>query len=81
MRLLIAALLFLPTVSVAQNITFDDGPWITIPAGMAYPEYTSPEEEIRAMADLDGDPSVTTLEELRMIATLTQILGVLPVEY
>ncbi len=32
------------------------------------------------MADLDGDPSVTTPEELRMIATLTQILGVAPIQ-
>jgi len=47
---------------------------------MTYPEYTSPEEEIRNMADLDGNPSVTTPEELRMIATLTQILGVAPIQ-
>ena len=80
MRLLIAALLLLPTVSFAQGTSFDDGPWIAIPAGMTYPEYSSPEEEIRDMADLDGDPSVTTPEELRMIATLTQILGVAPIQ-
>ena len=79
MRLLIAALLLLPTVSFAQGTSFDDGPWIAIPAGMTYPEYTSPEEEIRAMADLGGDPSVTTPEEFRMIATLTQILGMAPI--
>ena len=79
MRLLIAALLLLPTVSFAQGTSFDDGPWIAIPAGMTYPEYTSPEEEIRAMADLDGDPSVTIPEEFRMIATLTQILGMAPI--
>ena len=31
------------------------------------------------MADLDGDPSVTIPEEFRMIATLTQILGMAPI--
>lgn len=81
MRLLIAALALLPTFSSADALFADDGPWIAIPAGMTYPQYTSPEEEIRAMADLDGDPSVTTAEEMQMIATLTQILGLSPVSH
>ena len=79
MRLLIAALALVPSLSFAEGITFEDGPWIAVPAGMIYPEYTSPEAEIRAMADLDGDPGVTTAEEMQMIATLSQILGVSPI--
>lgn len=79
MRHLIIALALLPSLSIAEGIVFEDGPWVAIPAGILYPDFISPEEEILAMADLDGDPSVTTAEELRMIATLRQILGVSPI--
>ncbi len=72
------ALLALPTFGSADALQFDDGPWIAIPAGYLAPAMMSPEEEIRAMADLDGDASVTTVNELKMIVLLTQMLGTPP---
>jgi hypothetical protein len=79
MRILAAlALILLPSFGTAQNITFDDGPWIAIPAGMTFPAQKSPAEEIHAMANLDGNPSVVTDEEREMIALLSQIFGTAP---
>ena len=76
--LITLALTILPTFGSVGNVTFDDGPWIAIPAGMSFDAQKSPAEEIRSMADLDGDPTITTAEEIKMIALLTQILGAEP---
>lgn len=77
--LMIAALALMPTLVAAQGIVLDDGPWIAVPTGMTFEAQKSPAEEIKAMANLDGDPSVTTSEELEMIVLLTQILGAEPI--
>ena len=71
------ALCLVPLVAGAQTTpqaAMDDGPWIDLPAG--YTVDTSPPTaaDIHAMADLDGDPSVLTEDEARMIAVLSQIL-------
>jgi len=83
MRLLFPTLIIsiLPTVSIAQGISFEDGPWIAIPAGMTFDAQLPPVDEIRAMANLDNDPSVTTPQEQEMIALLSQILGLAPLSH
>ena len=50
-----------------------DGPWGPIPEG-GVPDLPTTPEDLRRMADLDGDPSVTTADEARMIALLSQVL-------
>jgi hypothetical protein len=80
MRILITlAVLASPAVGAAETIEFDDGPWIAIPAGYDVTPMFSPAEEIKAMANLDGDPTVTTKAEIKMITLLSQILGTAPV--
>ncbi len=79
MRTLIAlTIAALPSIGLADSIAFEDGPWIPVPAGMSFQTQMTPMEEIRALADLDGDPTVTTAREIEMIALLTQMLGAQP---
>lgn len=80
MRFLITlALLASPAFAAAETIEFEDGPWIAIPAGYDVTPMLSPADEIKAIADLDGDPTVTTKAEIEMITLLSQILGTAPV--
>ncbi len=50
----------------------EDGPWIAVPAD--YTDAPLTPEDIVALADLDGDPSVVTADEQAMINVLTQVL-------
>ena len=59
-----------------EDLYAEDGPWIAIPADFNPGPLTA--ADILAMADLDGDLTVITEEEARMIAVLTQVL--LPAE-
>ncbi len=74
-RLILLFASLMPMMAHAEGITFEDGPWIAIPAGLIYEPQRTPMEEIRALADLDGDPTVTTSQEHEMIALLVQLLG------
>lgn len=55
-----------------------DGPWIDLPAGYIAPLDVPTAQDIQAMADLDGDTSITTAREGEMIALLMQVLGAAP---
>ncbi|WP_133065006.1 hypothetical protein [Flavimaricola marinus] len=52
-----------------------DGPWIAIPAATDVNIGPLSDDAIAALADLDGDPSITTDQEAAMIALLMQVLG------
>ena len=52
-----------------------DGPWIAIPAGTPVQIGPLSDAALDALADLDGDPAVTTAEERAMRALLRQVLG------
>jgi hypothetical protein len=54
-----------------------DAPWGPVPVSAA-PAPTSPEEQLLALADLDGDPSVVTRDEFAMMQVLAQVLGADP---
>ena len=55
-----------------------DGPWIAIPAGAPVDIAPLSDAAIAALADLDGDPAITTAQEHAMIAVLRQVLGLPP---
>jgi hypothetical protein len=57
----------------------EDGPWIELPEGAAFNTAPPTYDDIIAMSDLDGDPSVTTAKEHEMIALLSQVLGASPI--
>ena len=59
----------------------EDGPWVEVPEGTAYDPAPTTYDDIVAMANLDGDPSVITADEREMIALLTQVLGAVPISY
>ncbi|WP_458790634.1 hypothetical protein [Yoonia sp. MH D7] len=80
-KLMTLALIALPTLGMTDTTSFGDGPWIAIPADFEVRAMMSPQDEIRAMADLDGDPLVTTADEIEMIAMLTQMLGTAPTDH
>ena len=79
-RLILLFAALMPIVAHAEGITFEDAPCIAIPAGLIYEPQRTPMEEIRALADLDGDPTQTTSQEHEMIALLVQLLGAQPAE-
>ena len=56
-----------------------DDHWVAAPEDAAYGAAPTTYEDIVAMADLDGDPSVISDEEREMIALLSQVLGASPV--
>jgi hypothetical protein len=51
-----------------------DGPWIDLPEGVVINAAAPTLADIRLMADLDGDPSITTPKEAQMIAILSDVL-------
>ncbi len=51
-----------------------DGPWIDLPEGVIINASAPTYDDILMMADLDGDPAITTAEEAQMIALLSQVL-------
>lgn len=55
-----------------------DGPWIAIPAGAPIDLGPLSQQAIAVLADLDGNPHVTTAKEAAMIIVLMQVLGVAP---
>ena len=57
-----------------------DGPYIE--ASAVSPDMLEPMTPARVaqMSDLDGDPTVTTAEEKEMIALLSQVLTITPLE-
>ena len=60
---------FLPVTAFADpNIVYEDD--------VTFAAFTTPTTpvDIAAMADLDGDPAVTTADEAAMIALLTHLL-------
>ena len=72
----------LSTAAAAQTAPIDltqDGPWIDLPPGVVIDTGPPSLDQIVAMADLDGDPSVQTPEEAAMILLLMQVLGTQPV--
>lgn len=81
MRILASLIMMtLPFAAIAETTLLDDdGPWIAVPVGMTFDAQMSPADEIKAMADLDGNPDITTAKELEMIALLTQLLGAEPI--
>ena len=83
---MIPVLALLASPAVAEVVPMDyapmeDGPWVEMPEGAAYDPAPTTYDDIVAMADLDGDPSVITEEEREMIALLTQVLGATPISY
>ena len=61
-------------------VPMEGGPWIDLPEGAVLNTAPPSIADIHAMADLDGDPSVTTEEEARMIEVLMQVLGTDPAQ-
>jgi hypothetical protein len=74
----IAIALFISNAALADQplgiVLQSDGPWIDLPEGTVITDAAPQYEDILAMADLDGDPSITTPQEARMIALLSDVL-------
>ena len=75
---IIFILLAVPKSAMTDTIV-EDGPWIDVPAGAAFQTTALTHDDIIALADLDGDPSVVSADEKDMIALLVQMLGASPV--
>ena len=58
-----------------------DDHWVDVPADAAFAAAPATYDDIVALADLDGDPSIITDKEREMIALLTQVLGATPISY
>ena len=58
-----------------------DDHWVEVPAEAAFSAAPTTYDDIVAMADLDGDPTIITDKEREMIALLTQVLGATPISY
>ena len=61
--------------------TMDDGPWVDAPEEATFAAAPTTYDDIVAMADLDGDPTIISAEEREMIALLVQVLGATPISY
>ena len=80
MRIFLVLLsLFMPMGAIADPMT-DDGPYIVIPAGAQVPTGVLNMDDVIALADLDGDPTVISAQEKEMIALLTSLLIAQPVQ-
>ncbi|MEJ6398808.1 hypothetical protein [Yoonia sp. 208BN28-4] len=84
MKSLITAMMILPLATAATSETLaqalqQDGPWIDLPEGVVIQTSAPTYADIVALADLDGDPSVMTADEERMIALLAQVMLGTPV--
>ena len=66
----------------ARFSDYPDEPWSVLPADADLEALMAPltYDDILMMADLDGDPSIITDEEARMIALLEQVLLTGPVQ-
>ena len=69
------------TAEPLGRILQSDGPYIDLPEGVIINAAAPSLADIRVMADLDGDPSVTTREEERMIALLSAVLLSAPIAH
>ncbi|KQI67186.1 hypothetical protein AN189_16400 [Loktanella sp. 3ANDIMAR09] len=62
----------------AQDVA--DGPYIDVAQTVSYSDAPTTLDDIHALADLDGDPSVVTDREREMIALLSMMLIGTPVQ-
>mgnify|MGYP000156212366 CR=1 FL=1 len=72
---LLAILMTTPIAAAPLGIILQsDGPWIDLPQGVNINTAAPSLTDIVQMADLDGDPMVTTQKEAQMIALLSSVL-------
>ncbi len=81
---MIPLLVLLATPAVAEvvpmsHMPMDEGPWIDVPEGVTYDTAPPSYDDIVAMANLDGDPTIISDKEREMIAVLSQVLGSSPI--
>ena len=80
---MIPLIALLATPATAEVVSMAPMPmddlWVDVPVDATFNPGPPSYDDIVAMADLDGDPSVISDKEREMIALLTQVLGSAPI--
>ena len=80
---MIPLLALLATPATAEVVAMSPMPmddlWVDVPVDATFNPGPPTYDDIVAMANLDGDPSVISDKEREMIAVLSQVLGTAPI--